>query len=273
METLFDEPLAYFMESSPDKLFVVIVLIIQRPLGFLFGFVVFGWAFKRQLVIRISMAIVLGLPALFVDFSALREFTEVANVGKLTLAGAKEFAIGYLIGFLGSLAFFALKYAGAITDNFRGENDTGLFDPQDDPLHTFSALYLVIGFFAFFSMGGFEVLIDNLYQSYLLWPLGDLFPEIDRSTVSLAGALLVETLWLAFKISLPLLAVLLMIEFGVSIGARLARRYNFYELAFPLKNLIAVVSMPIVVLVVWNFSDQRFRDAGSPLDLIEVFLR
>lgn len=270
---MFDELILLVAELGIESIFPLLIVPLIRPLGLLFGFIGFVWAFQTRLLLRLSIAATLAIPVIFIDLDVLRGFVLRSDATELVPISVKEFGIGYGIGFLASTPFFALQYAGALTDTFRGENDTGLHDPTGGSLHTFSTIYLVVGFFTYFSIGGFEAMLDNFYVTYRIWPIGSIFPTMDQMAAMKVMDILTQTLFDAFRIALPLLSILILIEFSLAIAARMGRRFNMYDLAFPIKNLTTLLMMPLVIWIVWSLSEDRFAASASPLEILQTLIQ
>ena len=237
------------------------------------GFLAFNWAMRGAQMLRIAIAIALTLPVMAGNAAAFERLISLTSVTAFMPIAIKELIIGYGLGLLASLPFFALQYAGAITDSFRGENDTGNQDPTGGTIHTFSTAYLVIGFFAFFSLGGFEALVRNLYGTYGIWPLYAGLPNLDSAAALRAADMLTSTLMTAFVVALPLLAMLVVIELAMGVAARLGKRFNLYDLAFPVKNLVTVLTLPLIMWVIWQISDARLEEAENVLPMLEGLFR
>lgn len=251
----------------------VLLLVVLRPFGMMMGFMAFTWALKGAQMIRVSIGVALALPVAAGSATSLESFVAVPSIAAALPVAVKELMVGYGLGLLASLPFFALQYAGAITDAFRGESDTGIEDPTGGNLHTFSTAYLVIGFFAFFSLGGFETLLRSLYSTYAIWPLTAGLPTFDQAAAMKVADMLTATLMTTFIIALPLLAMLVLIELSMGVAARLGRRFNLYDLAFPIKNLVTVLTMPLIMWVIWNISEARLGESADALSMLEGLLR
>jgi type III secretion protein T len=268
---MLDDVVRVIAMHGIDKVYPILILVTLRPFGLMFAFIAFSWAMRGAQMLKLSIAIALALPTLVANIDAVEAMIVAPDVLRLLPISLKEFAVGYALGFLASLPFFALQYAGAITDTFRGENDTGIRDPMGGSLHTFSLIYLIVGFFAFFSFGGLEQLVRNLYATYGIWPIGYVFPTLTATAGMIAVDLLVQTLTMAVQTALPLLGMLLVIEFSVSIAARLGKRFNFYDMSFPIKNLAVVLTLPLTIWLIWALSDDRIDDSGNAPHVLEAF--
>ena len=270
---MLDDIIVLITEHGMVALYPILIFSILRPLGLLAGFIAISWAMRGAQVLRISIAFCLALPMLPAHHNAFETLVLVGPLTEKLWITLKEFVIGYALGLLASLPFLALQYAGAITDAFRGENNSTTTDPTGGTLTTFSVAYLVVGFFAFFSFGGFEKLIENLYATYVIWPIGAMIPMLNETAATHAVELLTRSLVMAFRIALPLLALLVMIELSVAVAARLGRRFNFYNLAFPLRNLAAVVTLPLIMWLIWQGSDQIVGQSRDALPELGLFVR
>lgn len=256
-----------------ESVFLFISLNMLRPLGLAFGFIAFAWGMGQSVVTRAGIAIALALPIMVLvapDFAELR--AEASRI-EIPLLLIKEFAVGYGLGILASLPFLAMQFAGAITDSYRGENSGGLSDPAGGELPTFGLLFMMIGLYAFFASGGLWHLVAGLYRSYRIWPtvqpLPDFAPDAWRVSASLVDALLRD----ALVIAAPLLAILIVIDFALAVAGRLAQKFQITQHDFTLKNLAAILSLPILALYVDRVSEGSLADALRALPIFRDLLR
>ncbi len=268
-----DDVVTLITANGIVAIYPILFMTVLRPFGLLMGFLAFSWAMRGAQMLRIAIAIALTLPVMAGNAPAFERLISLTSVTAFLPIAMKELIIGYGLGLLASLPFFALQYAGAITDAFRGESDTGNPDPTGGTLHTFSTAYLVIGFFAFFSLGGFEALVRNLYRTYDIWPLDAGLPNLDSAAALRAGDMLTSTLMTTFVVALPLLAMLVVIELSMGIAARLGRRFNLYDMAFPIKNLVTVLTLPLIMWVVWQVSATRLIEAEDAFPMLQGLFR
>ena len=90
----------------------------------------------------------------------------------------KEMVIGLFLGFVVSVAFWAVESVGAFIDNQRGANIASSFDPmlggQASPLGMFLSKILIT---LFFVTGVFLIFMKGLYTSYQTWPVASFVPH------------------------------------------------------------------------------------------------
>ena len=265
-----EELILLIQRTGFEGAYGILAFAAARPLGLLFGFQAFAWAIGTWVSLRLGIAVAIGLPTLMVTLPQIAVLVTEADAIDAAIVAPREFVIGFGLGLLASLPFFALQYAGAVTDAFRGESDGGQTDPSGGgTLQTFSVLYLVIGFAVFFAAGGLWSLVGILYDSYAVWPVEAAAPSLGDEGAMLVLMLLGETLATTVRLALPLLALLLLIEFAVGIAARLGRRTGFYDMAFPTKNLAAILALPMVAWFVHSASDELTQEAFLAGTLLE----
>ncbi len=268
-EALFDALIAVNVEA----MYLIIALGLLRPLGLLFGFVAFSWGLGNSTTLRASIAFAIGIPLMIANAPVASTLAADASTFELAILAPKEFALGYGLGFLASLPFLALQYAGAITDSYRGESDSGIQDPAGGSLQTYSVFYLVIGFFVFVSMGGMWQLISMLYDSFLVWPIDRLYPALTEGAGRGVLRLLDDTLKQAAIIALPLLICLMAIEFVIIVSAKLGKKFGTYDLVFLSKNFAAILCLPLIAILIQRSSVALTPDALDALPIFETLLK
>jgi type III secretion protein T len=159
---------------------------------------------------------------------------------------AKEAAVGLIIG-LGFGAFLAgLQTAGEIMDHQTGLTFTQNIDAVHGNNVSLTAQFLERVLFAsLMAAGALLVIIDTLYLSYQVWPLGRWMPTFERvvlfELVTQASKLFALSLLLAG----PALLALLVVDTGMGLLNRAAPQLNVNNLTSSLKS---VVSLGVLML-------------------------
>lgn len=253
-----------------QSLYGVLIFMTLRPAGLLFGFMAFTWALSQMRTLRISTALGLALPTLVLTGTQIEAILDTAGIAELAFLSGKELLIGYGLGLLASLPFFALQYAGAITDAFRGESDSGITDPTGGTLQTFSLLYVVIGFAVFFGVGGLWGLIAMLYQSYTIWPVNQPLPALAGDAPVQIMMMLGDMFLLTVRTAIPLLALLVVVEFVLGVAARLSRKFGMQDLTFLAKNFSAVLMLPLIALYVLWVAEPSTAVVDEALEMLRM---
>ena len=266
------EDIQSLMNVTPESYVLFLLLVIFRPLGLMYGFTLFSWGFGTSMMLRIAVAFALGLPVFWNSSNVFIGISESASVRRIVIILAIEFALGFGQGAMASAPFHALKYAGAITDTYRGENNSGLQDPSGGTLSTYSVLYFIIGAVIFCQAGGFYVLINNLYSTYVLWPIGTESLGFDSGGWQLGAQLIQRSLLTSLAVAAPLLIIFLSIDFALAVAAKLAPRFNLYENSFLFKNIAAIVTLPLLAIYLVRVSDGNMSYAYDAVLALEAFL-
>jgi type III secretory pathway component EscT len=269
MNQLIEEAIFLLSDRGWQEIVPMFILAALRPIGLFYGFTGFQWAMSSTRILRTMLAIAVGLPMVLANLETTYTLIKANSLVVLGLTVVTEVAIGFALGFIASLPFFALSFAGAMTDQFRGETDSGLHTPLGGGISTFGLLYTVIGLYAFAFADGIGMLIQALYRSYIIWPLSEPFPEITRTTVGTTLKIFGHGTLLGIRIVMPLLLFLFVIELSTIVAARIGKRFNFYNFAFSLKNMAAVLSLPILGAYVWLFVTQNMGEFFRDFNMID----
>ena len=110
-----------------------------------------------------------------------------------------------------------------------------------------------------------------LYDSYKIWPLLSVFPVLQPGAADVALEALGFTLWLAIQTALPLLVILVFVDFSLAIAGRIGRRFRFYEMSFLLKNLTALLLLPMMTYIIWIVNSDIVSASANGFDFIRAF--
>ncbi|KAB7613601.1 flagellar biosynthetic protein FliR [Amylibacter sp. SFDW26] len=272
-ETVGKEIAFHLLDVPFEIIHIVFVLSVLRAFGLTFSFLAFGWGLGSGLTLRISICLVVSLPVMLVNFNQIVEISKTLGPLEITLLAAKEFAVGFGMGLLASSPFRALQYAGSIVDSFRGESDSGLQMPDGTPVQTLAMLYLIIGFSVFFAMGGLWKLVENLYVSYEIWPLKNTLPTLYHGSAQIALEALSKAMELALIIVAPLMIMLVAVEIVLMVSAKLGKKFNFYEHSFLTKNIITMLTLPIMAIIILRVSEKYVPNAILSLSVMETYFK
>lgn len=170
----------------------------------------------------------------------------------LTLLVVREGCIGLVIG-LGFGAFCTgLQAAGEIIDHQTGLTFTQNIDPTFGNTVSITSHFMErVLFAALMSAGIMLVIVDALYLSYELWPVGQSLPSFERvvpmSLVEQSGRLFSFALLLAG----PVLLVLFVIDVSLGMLNRAAPQLGVFNLALSIKPIIglAVLAFALPMLI------------------------
>jgi type III secretion protein T len=256
--------LAALLGLPGEAVTLFLALTVARPIGLVFGFVIFPWAMGQSFILRISIACALGLPMSIAMRSDIAALVQRQSLIEQVLLTPKEFALGFGIGFLASFPLVALQYAGAITDSFRGDSGSGHPDPAGGKIGAWGTYFLMIGMIIFTFGGGMRDLINVFYESYAIWPPTEFLPQLKMASVGMVWQMLDLTLKSAIIVAAPILCILMAVDFALALGARMAQRFQLMSLEMAVKNLVAALLLPVMAAYLVRYL------AGSPIDFDQL---
>lgn len=202
------------------------------------------------LMARMAIAVAVVLPVALgrLDQPLPVDLHMVSMLGFL----GKEAAIGVVIG-LGFGAFFAgLQTAGEIIDHQTGLTFTQNIDAIHGNSVSLTAQFLDrVLFAALMSAGVMLAIVDTLYLSYELWPMGQWTPAFERmvplSLIEHASKLFALSLLLAG----PVLLVLFILDASIGLLNRAAPQLSVFNITLTLKSMVGlgvlVMALPMLV--------------------------
>lgn len=174
-----------------------------------------------------------------------------------------ETAVGLAMGLMCTIIFNIIRMAGQMIDFQIGFAMSQVMDPASGSVNTLLGRFLYFVTLAtFFSMDGHHGLIWGLVNSYQILPLGT--AEISGSATEFFVRVLADSLIMALKVAMPVVAALLMTDMALGVMGRAAPQMNVFMLGFPFKIMFGLVSLaillPLLGVVFTTIFDQMQRD-------------
>lgn len=173
---------------------------------------------------------------------------EYTNLLSFAAIAAKEFLVGVIIGYVSFLVFSALYIAGQIIDIQIGFGMVNVLDPTMNiqvPL-TGNFIYIMSTLF-FLTMDGHHILLSALFKSYSILPINGF--EFAEAMVNNITAIFAEVFAIGFKISIPVLAAVLLSEVALGILSKTVPQMNVFVVGIPLKIGIGLITLFVMLPV------------------------
>lgn len=211
--------------------------------------------FNRQIVpgmLRFGIAAGLGLlaaPKLIPEISVL----DISAMEVLMLI-VKEVFIGFVMGYLIAIPFWAFEAVGFLVDNQRGASVAATLNPltgnDSSPLGLlFNQAFIVF----FFISGGFVLMLGLLYDSFALWGVLTWYPELRPETMPLMLDQLNRIARLALLLGSPVIVAMFLAEVGLAFISRFVPQLQVFFLAMPIKSAIAMLVFMIYVATMFEY--------------------
>ena len=185
------------------------------------------------------------------------------------IAVAKEFFIGWMLGFAVYLAFSILTLAGQFIDYQIGFSMVNVFDPLSQIQFTVTGnLYYFLLLLVVITSRSHYLFIDALKKSYQLIPLGGavLNPILYDAFLEF----LITFFIIALQIAAPFFFVMLIVNAVLGILARTTPQLNMFVIGFPIKILLG---MFVLYLTIYMFDGVSDKVIHETMDLLDSFLK
>jgi flagellar biosynthetic protein FliR len=170
-----------------------------------------------------------------------------------------------------NIIFATFQMAGEYFSVQIGFSYTEVLDPvSQSSLPVISTLKNLMAIMVFLVIGAHRTVIETLALSYQKVQLTSLTAELQNGIIKsfeiAVGAMFV----IAFKISLPVLGVLLLVTVAEALMGKAAPQMNILQLSFPAKILIG---LSVLILIVPFIESQMVRTFEISIDQIQRLIK
>lgn len=247
-----DSVLALFPNLSFIELLLLFMLIFTRWLV-MSSMIPYLGALLIPSLVRIALASLLSVVTLMIVVNKTTPLAPEINIFLVVALFAKEALIGFVLGFLGSLIFYAYELIGEILDFSRAASMLRLLVPHIK--HQSSAmgtLLFQLSLVFFFALGLHRDMIQALVLSFEKFPAFSLNADFYGDATLVIMVQVLATLFeLALRLSLPVVFVCFLIDLAFGLINRVAPQINAYFLSLPAKMLgglsMVLFMLPLVM--------------------------
>lgn len=265
METISD------LSGVVEQWFVALLLVWPRIHAFLATSQLLAPTAVPRLA-RTAVIFVLAMPILPVSFGYVPAFEK--SVTNLAIHFAKEYVIGFLLGYLVGWVFWVVQSAGALIDNQRGAAIASSIDPlqghETSPLgNMLSQVFLTYVFVS----GAVLPIFGLLYSSFQLWPLDKAVPVIAEEFPAIVLQLFDNAMRMTFVLAAPIIAIMFMAEFALAIVSRFSPQVQVFILAMPIKSALAILVLIFYMSLLIPFAMKQLDLAPGYANVFYNMLR
>jgi type III secretion protein T len=197
-------------------------------------------------IVRGGFAFAMALPLFPVGMGAVTGLDPSRALVDIVTLTLKEGCIGLALGVLLGAPFWAAEMAGEFLDLQRGGSGNPLPDPEGmNQATVLGTLFVIAGIGLFLIAGGADVMAGAVYDSYRLWPLADLAPNLTRASGEVFVGLMQKMMTIALSVAAPLAIVTVASDILLGFIAKLAPSLNAYQMGAAIKSLLIAVLMPV----------------------------
>jgi type III secretion protein T len=191
------------------------------------------------------------------------------EVGWIIPLMLKEAAVGFLLGFIFAIPFWAAEALGFVIDNQRGATTADMTNfmtgNQASPLailmnQAYGLLFLLLG--------GIPIVLNVVYESYAIWPvlapMPGVAPELATYYIGLVDALVRSAIVLAA----PAMISMLLAELALAVVSLFAPQLQVFFLAMPIKSGVALFVLVLYLPTLFHYLGYSVVNLRQTLDIL-----
>lgn len=175
------------------------------------------------------------------------------NLLNYTILLLREMMIGLILGFVVKIFFQIYPFVGALFSMQGGLSMSVIMDPTAGTQSTQLGRFYNLGLGVVFVIsGGYHWFIHTLVESFELMPIGEavIGPHIVTGMVETIGTYLE----LGLKLAIPIVAVIIVVDFAMGILARTVPQMNMFVIGIPLKMIILFILLVMMSSIVAKYN-------------------
>lgn len=216
-------------------------LILMRMSGFILMNPILG---RNNIPARVKAGFIFIL-TLTVYSSSMGEAIEVTSMVEFAFLLLKEFAAGYVIGYVMHLFFFIVSFAGYIIDYQMGLSMATVYDPQSNAqMPVTGSLLQTWLILLFFAVDGHLALMKILLTSAEVVPYGGIV--ITEGLTVRVIEIFLQCVEMGLRLAIPMIAAEFLIEMGVGILNKVVPQISIFVINIQMK---LIVGMGLLVLL------------------------
>ncbi|HEY9856701.1 MAG TPA: flagellar biosynthetic protein FliR [Stenomitos sp.] len=230
--------LASLLQLPPGGLEVALLVLVRISALFVLA-PVFGHA-NIPIRVRVAAAVLVGV--LLVPMALAGPRPDVSTPYLLTLAIAGELTVGLTLGFVASLFFHGVQFAGYLLGLQMGFGMNQMYDPTTRNSTTeLGVLLSLVATVSFLASNAHHWLLAAIWRSFHAIPLGTFVlrgPVVEKVVMASAGIFDI-----ALTIMLPISGVILVIELALAILNRVIPQMNVFAIGTGAKILLGMTAI------------------------------
>ena len=185
---------------------------------------------------------------------------EYAGVIGFAIAVLKEGITGLLIGFAAYICNSIVVFAGNIIDMDIGLSMAQAFNPDMNLQMTATGnLYFYLIFAFMLASNVHHYILEAICDSFYVIPIGGVIFEWDSLVLSMT-TYMIDLFVIAFRIFLPIFAVIMIMNVVLGIMAKVAPQMNMFSVGIQLKVLVGYTVLFLVIFLFPSIANMVFEE-------------
>jgi len=248
--------------SNPYIYLDALLLILVRVLGMM---LMMPFLSNRNIPTNAKIGLAFFVTVIIINIIPIElevTSTDIVNYG---IVVAKEFLVGWLIGFSAYFVFTILTLAGQFIDYEIGFSMVNVFDPMSQTQITITGNFY---YFFFLVTRGYYFVFRALKQSFEIIPLGQL--QLTTYLYDTVTEYFQTVLLISIQIAAPIFFVMLITNVVLGVLARTVPQLNMFVIGFPIKIILGLIVLYLTLYLFGNVADLVIDEY---IDLMDKFIR
>lgn len=183
----------------------------------------------------------------------------------LAVAGASQVVLGVVVGYVASLVFAGVQFAGELIDLQIGFAVANVLNPQTQQNITIIGEFqLAIATLVFLVTNSHYLLISGIAGSFNLVPLP--YINLDPSVGGNVVLFFTQAFLVVFKIAAPSVFALLITNVALAFMAKVAPQMNVFVIGLPIQVSVGLVMMAISIPLIGTVTPELFQNVSQQMD-------
>ena len=215
------------------------------------------------LLVRLGLSVIVT----FAVGSVVTPLGGTLGLGPLAAAVLAQMLIGIVFGFVASLVFTGIQYAGQIIDTQIGFAIANIINPTTQQQVTIIGEFeLALGTLLYLITNSHHALLAGMAGSFALLPLPYVDPHIVVATDIVR--FFTQALFLVFRIGAPVAVTLVVVNIALAFMARVAPQMNVFVVGFPLQIAVGLIMLIVSLPLMGFVLPQVFAEQPAQLDAV-----
>ena len=214
----------------------------------------------------------LGLLISFLLFHLVPVVHLSGDLYELAIAVASQIVLGMIVGFVASLVFTGVQFAGELIDLQIGFAIANVLNPQTQQNITIIGEFqLAIATLVFLATDSHHFLIQGIAGSFSLVPLP--FINLDPSVAGNVVIFFTQAFLIVFRIAAPVVTALFLTNVALAFMARVAPQMNVFVVGLPIQVGVGLTMMAISLPLIATVGPELFQTIARNMDTVMRGLR
>lgn len=243
----------------------IFLLIFIRMISFIVIVPVFG---QKNIPNMTKIALAFYLSVIIMGVHQPYEIIINNNsIYNYTILVIQQIFVGWLLGFGVYLVFTIITLAGNLIDSHIGFSMVNVFDPMSQYQISITAnFYYYLLLLILLTTNMYYVIIQGIVESFYWIPIDQL--KINIGLFGVLTKFFTDYFIIAFKISGPVFAGVLIINVVLGVLARTVPQMNMFVVGIPLKVLVGLLILLSTIVFFPTIADMIFEQMMQVIDSI-----